>query len=77
MNYVGIDFHKNYSFITEMDETGAIQRQLKLSNNRHTLKGYLERLPVQTKTPLRQPAIGIIFMNLLKSTILMFFSLIL
>jgi len=49
MNYVGIDFHKNYSFITEMNEMGAIQRQLKLSNNRHTLKGYIDKLPVQSK----------------------------
>jgi len=37
MNYVGIDFHKNYSFITEMDEAGAIGRQIKLSNDRDTL----------------------------------------
>jgi len=49
MLYIGIDFHKNYSFITEMDETGAIQRQLKVSNDCSTLKGYVTKLPAQTK----------------------------
>jgi transposase len=52
MKYVGIDFHKNYSFITEMGETGAIQRQIKLSNNRNTLKRYIDKLPVQSKIAL-------------------------
>ncbi len=49
MKYVGIDFHKNYSFITEMDETGAIQRQMKLSNDRTTLTNYVDRLPAHAK----------------------------
>jgi transposase len=49
MQYVGIDFHKNYSFITEMDETGVIKRQIKLSNNRNTLTGYIDKLPTNTK----------------------------
>ncbi|MGB3478068.1 MAG: transposase, partial [bacterium] len=49
MKYVGIDFHKNYSFVTEMDEGGAIQRQVKLSNHYDTLKGYVDTLPSQTK----------------------------
>ncbi|MFZ2095537.1 MAG: IS110 family transposase [Anaerolineales bacterium] len=49
MKYVGIDFHKNYSFVTEMNEGGAIQRQVKLSNHYDTLKGYVDTLPSQTK----------------------------
>ena len=49
MKYVGIDFHKSYSFITEMDDTGSIQHQIKLSNNHDMLKGYVDRLPPQTK----------------------------
>ncbi|HEC78435.1 MAG TPA: hypothetical protein ENI34_04745 [candidate division WOR-3 bacterium] len=62
MQYVGIDFHKNYSFITEMDETGVIKCQIKLSNNRNTLTRYIDKLPADTK-------IGIIFTNSLKTVI--------
>ena len=49
MNYVGIDFHKSYSFVTEMDETGVINRQTKLSNDHVTLAGYLNTLSPRTK----------------------------
>ncbi|MGB3480325.1 MAG: IS110 family transposase [bacterium] len=49
MNYVGIDFHKNYSFITEMNEAGVIGHQIKLSNDYNTLKGYLNKLLPRTK----------------------------
>jgi transposase len=49
MQYVGIDFHKNYSFITEMDQTGVIKHQVKLSNNRDTLTNYIDLLPRNTK----------------------------
>ncbi len=49
MKYVGIDFHKTYSFITEMDEAGTIQRQLRLSNNCNSLRSYINTLPAQTK----------------------------
>jgi transposase len=49
MKYVGIDFHKNYSFITEMDEAGAIGYQTKLSNDYDTLKSYLTDLQPHTK----------------------------
>jgi len=48
MQYVGIDFHKNYSFITEMNEAGVIQRQVKLSNDRDTLIHYVDSLPSHT-----------------------------
>jgi transposase len=49
MNYVGIDFHKNYSFITEMNEAGVIKRQVKISNARNTLTNYLDKLPSHSK----------------------------
>jgi transposase len=49
MKYVGIDFHKNYSFITEMNEAGVVKRQIKLSNNRNTLTDYVDKLPSHTK----------------------------
>ena len=49
MDYVGIDFHKEYSFVTEMDEAGVICRQAKLANDPATLKGYLNSLPSPTK----------------------------
>jgi len=49
MLYVGIDFHKSYSFITEMDKAGVIKRQVKLANNRDTLTNYIDLLPTNTK----------------------------
>lgn len=49
MLYVGIDFHKNYSFVTEMDETGRVQRQLKVSNDHTTLTNYVNKLPSSSK----------------------------
>jgi transposase len=49
VKYVGIDFHKNYSFITEMDEAGTIGYQTKLSNDYDTLKSYLTNLRPHTK----------------------------
>lgn len=49
MKYVGIDFHKNYSFVTEMDGAGAIQRQIKISNDCTTLSKYIDTLPARSK----------------------------
>lgn len=49
MNFIGIDFHKNYSFVTEMDEYGVVKRQLRLANNRDTLKAHLNCLPTESK----------------------------
>jgi len=49
MNYIGIDFHKHYSFITEMNESGIVQRQFKLANDRETLTQYITKLPAHTK----------------------------
>lgn len=33
MIYVGIDLHKNYSYITEMDEDGKILFESKIGND--------------------------------------------
>jgi transposase len=49
MLYVGVDFHKQYSFITEMNEGGQIHRQLKLPNDQATLRNYLGGLPTDSR----------------------------
>jgi transposase len=49
MLYVGVDFHKNYSFITEMDESGDVKRQVKIANDRATLTNYIDKLPAHSK----------------------------
>ncbi len=49
MLFVGIDFHKNYSFVTEMNETGVVQRRNRLANDQQTLSDYLTTLPSRTK----------------------------
>jgi hypothetical protein len=52
MLHVGVDFHKNYSFITEMDTDGVVKSQQKIDNDRTILKGYLSKLPSDTKIVL-------------------------
>ena len=37
MQYIGFDIHKRYTFYTQMDALGQIQRQGKLTNSRETL----------------------------------------
>lgn len=37
MHYVGFDIHKRYTFYTQMDEAGRIQRQGRLPNSREAL----------------------------------------
>ncbi len=37
MQYIGFDIHKRYTFYTQMNETGTIQRQGKLPNTREAL----------------------------------------
>lgn len=49
MLYVGVDFHKRYSFITEMGEDGTINSQLRLSNDRESLTQYVNKLPSESK----------------------------
>lgn len=45
MNYMGIDHHKQYSYITLMDESGEVMRSERVSN----LRGELERFLDGTK----------------------------
>jgi transposase len=52
MQYVGIDFHKDYSFITEMDGDGHIAREFKLSNDREILANYVNSLSPNTKVAI-------------------------
>lgn len=49
MIYAGIDFHKRYSVIAERDETGALVREMRLSNDRTSLLGYIASLGADTK----------------------------
>src|SRR5207253_7737913 len=37
MQYIGFDIHKRYTFYTQMNGTGQIQRQGKLTNSREAL----------------------------------------
>jgi len=48
MLYVGIDFHKNYSVITEMEEDGEVRNQQKIDNDRTVLKRYLSKPPSES-----------------------------
>ena len=41
MNYLGIDYHKNYSFATMITEAGEIQKKEKLLNRREAFREYL------------------------------------
>lgn len=52
MRYVEIDFHKNCSFITEIDEHVVVQHQLRLSNDQNSLKRYKDNLPADSKTAI-------------------------
>jgi transposase len=42
--YIGIDLHKQTSYVTRMNEKGKIVEQINLSNDADTLRGYLTRL---------------------------------
>lgn len=44
MKYIGIDFHKSYSIITEKDEAGKTLRQFRLNNDPSSLTNYLDQL---------------------------------
>lgn len=49
MQYVGFDIHKRYTFYTQMDTTGQIQRQGKLDNSHEALAAFFAEVdkPVQ------------------------------
>ena len=44
MNYMGIDHHKQYSFITLMDESGEVLRSERVANLRSEVEKALARL---------------------------------
>jgi transposase len=44
MQYIGFDIHKRYTFYTQMDASGQIQRQGKLTNNRDTLAEFFGKV---------------------------------
>jgi len=52
MLYISVDFHKKYSFITEMDESGNINRQIRVSNDRDSLTGYINKIPPKSKVAI-------------------------
>ncbi|UCE17160.1 MAG: IS110 family transposase [Gemmatimonadota bacterium] len=52
MQYVGIDFHRDSSFISEMDEDGTVAREFKLSNDRESLTDYVSGLVPDTKVAI-------------------------
>jgi len=52
MLYVGIDFHKKYSYITVMDREGVIAREFKVSNDKEALTHYVNELPANAKVAL-------------------------
>ena len=47
MQYIGIDYHKQYSFATSIDETTGEQRTAKLSNTREAFAAFI-RQPKET-----------------------------
>lgn len=40
MQYIGFDIHKRYTFFTQMNEVGAIQRQGRLPNTREAMGAF-------------------------------------
>lgn len=50
--YVGVDYHKRYSFATKMDEQGRIIEQIKLNNDPEALRAYASTLPRGSKVAL-------------------------
>jgi len=47
--YIGIDLHKQTSYVTRMNERGKILEQINLSNDPDTLRGYLTRQRPDTR----------------------------
>jgi hypothetical protein len=50
--YIGVDYHKKYSFATMINEKGTIVEQVKLKNDPETLIHYAETLPKDSKIAL-------------------------
>lgn len=43
--FVGIDYHKKFSFATKMDEKGTVLEQVQIKNEPQELQKYVEKLP--------------------------------
>jgi hypothetical protein len=41
MNYLGLDYHKKYSFATIIMEQGEVKEKLKLQNRKESFQEYL------------------------------------
>jgi len=52
MFYYGIDFHKLYSFITQMDEKGKVVEQKTIRNTPESLEEFVESLESESKLAL-------------------------
>src|SRR3990167_2930037 len=47
--YIGIDLHKQTSYVTKMDAQGKILEQRNLRNDPETLRGYFAQQPADTR----------------------------
>jgi transposase len=43
MLYVGVDLHHKFCLITALDSTGVVREQVRLANDRSSLRGYFQR----------------------------------
>jgi len=50
--YIGVDYHKRYSFATMMDERGRLLKQVKIRNDHQSLSRFVESLPHGSKIAL-------------------------
>jgi len=52
MNYIGVDLHKNYSFIIRMNDKGDILQQMKVANTLVSLSHFLDTIGNDDKIAL-------------------------
>jgi transposase len=52
MNYVGIDYHKKYSYVTAIDEEGRVIRSKRLENKPASFQDFFKRLEGPSETVL-------------------------
>ena len=65
--YIGVDYHKKYSFATKLDEEGNILEQVRLSNDPENLLRYFDNLPSGSKIALEATGSWYYFYELLES----------
>jgi hypothetical protein len=49
MTYVGIDYHKKYSFATKMDESGKIVEQTRFQSDPESIQKFVKTLPSDSR----------------------------